>query len=172
MIRTVHPEVVTALSTEGQGGGQHHQASAVLAREAYAAAADPSRFPEQIKEGLRPWQPRKFYFSAGFPFGFRGASSSADAGLSTVDLGEYDSLLGRTYAEIWSHARSMHKCQGMSPLIAFPGASVAQYRLAARHRERLPVVSPGPRATGLGLTPKTGRPDRRRCHLSTHPTTA
>ena len=131
MIRTVRPEVVTALSTEGQGGGQHHQASAVLAREAYAAAADPSRFPEQIDEGLRPWQPRKFYFSTGFAFGFRGASSSADASLSTVDLGGYDSLLGRTYAEIGSHARSMHKCQGMSPLIALPSAAVARYRLAA-----------------------------------------
>ena len=131
MIRTVRPEVVTALSAEGQGGGQHHQASAVLAREAYAAAADPSRFPDQIEAGLRPWQPRKFYFSAGFPFGFRGAPSSSDPDLTTIDVGQYDALLGRTYAEIGSHARSMHKCQGMSPLIALPGASGARYRLAA-----------------------------------------
>ena len=34
--------------------------------EAYAAAADPQRFPDQLAEGLRPWQARKFYFSAGF----------------------------------------------------------------------------------------------------------
>ena len=44
MIRTVRPDVVTALSQEGQFGGQHHQASAILAHEAFAAAADPSRF--------------------------------------------------------------------------------------------------------------------------------
>ena len=47
------------------GGGQHHQASARLAHEAFRAAADPARFPEQIKEGLRPWQARKVYQAGG-----------------------------------------------------------------------------------------------------------
>ena len=140
VIRTVRPEVVTALSPDGEGGGQHHQASAVLAREAYLAAADPSRFPEQLEEGLRPWQPKKFYFSAGFPFQFGGGapggrrsrrpSPAPDPNVTTVDLGGYDPLLGRTYAEIGSHARSMHKCQGMSPLIGLPGPAAARYRLA------------------------------------------
>ena len=44
MIRTLRPDVIAGLSPDGNGGGQHHQASAVLAREAYAAAADPTRF--------------------------------------------------------------------------------------------------------------------------------
>ena len=43
-------------------------ASAVITRDAYKLAGDPSKFPEQIKEGLRPWQPRKLYHSAGFGF--------------------------------------------------------------------------------------------------------
>ena len=137
VIRTVRPDVISAMSPEGQYGGQHHQASAILAREAFAAAADPARFPEQIAAGLRPWQTAKFYFQAGFPFGlgvgppgFR-PRVDPDPALTTVNLGGYDPLLGRTYAEIGSRARSMHKCQGMSQLVALPaGASGAQYRLA------------------------------------------
>ena len=69
IIRSVRPDVISAMSPEGQFGGQHHQASAILAQEAFAAAADPARFPEQIAAGLRPWQAAKFYFRAGFPFG-------------------------------------------------------------------------------------------------------
>ena len=77
MIRTIRPEVMSAMSPSGRGGGQHHQASAVLAHEAYHAAADPNRFPEQISEGLRAWHAHKFYFSAGFPFGFGFGSAAA-----------------------------------------------------------------------------------------------
>ena len=133
MIRTLRPDVIAGMSPDGDGGGQHHQASAVLAHEAYLAAADPGRFPEQIAGGLRPWQAAKFYYSAGFGFGRGGARSGRAPGaprLTTVDIGGFDPLLGRTYAEIGSHARSMHKCQGMSPLVSLPGPASARYRLA------------------------------------------
>ncbi len=137
VIRTVRPDVISAMEPGGRGGGQHHQASARLAREAFRAAADPARFPEQIAAGLQPWQAQKFYYRAGFPFGlgllppgFR-FRVEPDPELTTVDLGGYDPLLGTTYAEIGSRARSMHKCQGMSQLIALPAGAVgAQYRLA------------------------------------------
>ena len=137
LIRTVRPDVVSALSPEGRGGGQHHQASAVLAHEAWHAAADPGRFPEQIAEGLAPWQAQKFYFRVGFPFGMGGgppgfrSRSAPDPGLTTVDLSGYDPLLGATYAEIGSRARGMHKCQGTSQLVALPSGAVGgRYRLA------------------------------------------
>ena len=126
LVRTVRPDVVAGLSPEGEGGGQHHQASAILAREAYAAAADPSRFSDQLQAGLRPWAPKKFYFSTGFGFRRRGGPPP-DA--TTINLAGYDRLLGRTYAEVGSHARSMHKCQGTSPLIRLPGQASASYRL-------------------------------------------
>jgi LmbE family N-acetylglucosaminyl deacetylase len=135
MIRTVRPEVMSAMSPSGQGGGQHHQASAVLAHEAYHAAADPDRFPEQIAEGLRVWQAHKFYFSAGFPFGFGFGPpgfrrAEPDPDLTAIDLGGYDALLGTTYAEIGSRARGMHKCQGMSQLVALPASSMgARFQL-------------------------------------------
>ncbi|RUA05380.1 MAG: hypothetical protein DSY84_00075, partial [Candidatus Neomarinimicrobiota bacterium] len=80
LIRTIRPDVIAGLSPDGDGGGQHHQASAVLVHEAYAAAADPSRFPEQMAEGLRPWQARKFYFSAGFGFGRGGRGGPGGRG--------------------------------------------------------------------------------------------
>ena len=146
LIRTIRPDVIVGMSPDGAGGGQHHQASAVLAREAYAAAADPGRFPEQLAEGLRPWQPKKFYFLDGFPafrfgggFGRAGGGpggpppgfgrGAARAGTVSINLSRFDPLLGRTYAEIGSHARGMHKCQGMSPLVSLPGPASIRYRL-------------------------------------------
>ena len=129
MIRTARPEVVTGLSPDGRGGGQHHQASAIIAHEAYHAAGDPSRFPEQIEEGLRPWPASKFYYFAGFEYLFRGIAPPEDS--MGVDLSGYDALLGRTYADIGRDARAMHKCQGMSAMISFPGPPEARYRLVS-----------------------------------------
>src|SRR5262245_3646705 len=76
LIRTVRPDVILSLNSEGDAGGQHHQASAILAREAYLAAADPTRFPEHIKQGLHAWQPKKFYAPAGRGSGAGGAPTT------------------------------------------------------------------------------------------------
>ena len=65
MIRTIRPQVIVGFVFDGEGGGQHHQTSSRLTAEAFRAAADPTQFPEQIKEGLRPWQAAKFYYTAG-----------------------------------------------------------------------------------------------------------
>lgn len=123
LIRTIRPDVVVGFLWDGTGGGQHHQASSRLTAEAFRAAADPSRFPEQIAEGLRPWQAKKFYYTAGF----FGRTEPAAPGLKvlSIDSATFDPLLGRTYAEIGAEARSMHKCQGMSQLLPLPGASRA-----------------------------------------------
>src|SRR4029077_15720947 len=73
MIRTIRPDVIVGFVFDGAGGGQHHQPSSRLTAEAFRAAADPNQFPEQIKDGLRPWQATKFYYTAGFgPGGGRG----------------------------------------------------------------------------------------------------
>lgn len=124
MIRTIRPDVIVGFVFEGPGGGQHHQASSQLTAEAYRAAADPNAFPEQIQqEGLRPWQARKFYYTAGFGPGGPGAVDKAPSAVLPFTYSEaYDPLLGRTYAEIGGEARSMHKCQGMSQLLPLPAA--------------------------------------------------
>jgi hypothetical protein len=125
----VRPDVILSMAPDGAGGGQHHQASAILAREAFRAAGDPSKYPEQLKDGLRPWQPKKFYSPVGRGGGPGGASPSAPARVVTVDLAAYDSLLGKTYAEIGTEARSMHKCQGMAQLLSLPGPSAGTFQL-------------------------------------------
>ncbi|HET7698622.1 MAG TPA: PIG-L family deacetylase [Vicinamibacterales bacterium] len=71
MIRTIRPDVVVTLNPTGTGGGQHHMVSATLTAEAFAAAADPTKYPEQLKEGLRPWQIKKLYQPGGGGFGGR-----------------------------------------------------------------------------------------------------
>ena len=59
LIRMTRPDVIITMRPDGAGGGQHHQASARIATEAFRLAGDPARYPEQIAQGLRPWQPRR-----------------------------------------------------------------------------------------------------------------
>ncbi len=62
VVRMTRPLVVTSVfigaPTDGHG---NHQVAGQMAQEAFVAAGDPNRFPEQIREGLRPWQPLKVY---------------------------------------------------------------------------------------------------------------
>jgi LmbE family N-acetylglucosaminyl deacetylase len=127
LIRTIRPDVIITLPPTGNAGGQHHMASANITRDAYKLAGDPTKFPEQLKDGLRPWQPKKLYHSAGF--GFPGEPQTPGR-VTRINSGVYDALLGKTYAEIGTEARSMHKCQGMGQLLSLPTpASTASYQL-------------------------------------------
>src|SRR5438445_2889280 len=69
MLRTIRPDVMVTLPPSGTGGGQHHMVSATLSFEAFSAAADPAKFPEQLRQGLRPWQVKKLYQPGGGGFG-------------------------------------------------------------------------------------------------------
>ena len=117
LIRTIRPDVIVTLPQTGNAGGQHHMASAVITHDAYKLAGDPTKYPEQIKDGLHAWQPRKLYEAAGF--GFPGEAPPAGK-IVRITSAVYDPLLGKTYAEIGVEARSMHKCQGMGQLLALP----------------------------------------------------
>ena len=118
-IRAIRPDVIVGFLCGGQGGGQHHQAAAKLTLEAYAAAADPAKYPEQIKEGLRPWQASRIFCTDVTAFMPNPPPRTPD--LLTVDVSAFDPVLGRTYAELGLEARSMHKCQGTSQLLLLPG---------------------------------------------------
>ena len=122
LIRTIRPDVIVTLPPTGNAGGQHHMASAVITRDAYTLAGDATKYPEQIQDGLHPWQPKKLYQLAGF--GFPGEQQPSGRTLR-VNAGLYDPLLGKTYNEIGTEARSMHKCQGMGQLLALPAPSAA-----------------------------------------------
>ncbi len=127
MIRTIRPDVIVGFVFDGEGGGQHHQTSSRLTAQAFRAAADANAFPDQIAAGLRPWQAKKFYYTAGFGGpGGRGQALQGEGASSIFSFtgGEaYDPLLGRTCNEVAGEARSMHKCQGMSQLLPLPGVS-------------------------------------------------
>ena len=121
LIRMIRPDVIISMPPTGNAGGQHHMASALITRDAYTLAGDPARFPEQIKEGLHAWQPRKLYQSGAF--GFPGEPAMVGRTMR-VNSSIYDPLLGKTYSEIGTEARSMHKCQGMGQLLSLPASSV------------------------------------------------
>lgn len=116
VIRTFRPLVIlsawTGTPSDGHG---HHQASGILTPEAYRAAADPSRFPEQIKEGLRPWQARKLYIRVPSREELPGGEKPPPATL-TINKGQFDALLGRSYYEIAMQGRSQHRSQDQGAL--------------------------------------------------------
>lgn len=105
VIRRYRPDVITVpFSGTPRDGHGHHQASGMLAREAFAAAADPARFPEQLRH-VQPWRARRLvhhpYFAKPAPGDVR------------IDGGEFNPVLGRSYAEIAGLSRSMHRSQAM-----------------------------------------------------------
>ncbi|MCM3875267.1 MAG: PIG-L family deacetylase [Thermoanaerobaculia bacterium] len=110
VIRAFRPDViVTRFPATGEGGHGNHTASAILAGEAFEAAADPAYFPEQLR-WLEPWQPKRLLWNV-FRFG-SDAPRKEVPGQVTADLGAFNALLGRSYTEIAALSRSMHKSQG------------------------------------------------------------
>jgi LmbE family N-acetylglucosaminyl deacetylase len=124
-VRAFQPDVILTLPMEAKGGGQHHQAAARLAVEAFRAAADPARFPEQLMGGLAPWQARKVY--QGGVGGGRDAISGPPP--VTMKTSVYDPLLGMSWQQMGSISRAAHRCQGASQLEADPGTGEGVYYL-------------------------------------------
>lgn len=148
-IRKFRPDVVILrFSGTPRDGHGHHQASAILGKEAFTAAADPKRFPEQLKE-VQPWQAKRVVWNV---FSFNRQEETEAAKMPSrieVDLGEYDPLLGYSYSEIAGISRSQHQSQGMgSPERR---GSVKNYFVH---------VSGGPAKTGLfdGVQMRTNNP--------------
>jgi hypothetical protein len=110
LIRSFQPHVIILrFSGTPRDGHGHHQASAILGKEAFAAAADAGRFPNSGA----PWKPVRLLWNA---FSFtrdQDREAAAMPGRMEVDLGEYDPLLGYSYSEIAGMSRSMHWSQGM-----------------------------------------------------------
>lgn len=155
-IRQFRPDVLLTMNIQGGGGDRAHEATTILAREGYLAAGDPTKYPEQIREGLRPWQPYKLYFAgAGVGAGRIGGAAPATpaapppAHLCRIDTNAFDSLLFKTYGEISADARSNHKCQGMGGVPAQPG-----FAAAGRGGGR----GAAPAAAGRGGAAPTGAP--------------
>lgn len=107
VIRRFRPDVIiTRFGTDGSGGHGHHTASAILAGEAFRAAADSTKFPEQLR-WVRPWQARRLLWNT-----FGGSPAADKLPKLAVETGDYDPELGLSYAEIGGRARSLNRSQG------------------------------------------------------------
>jgi LmbE family N-acetylglucosaminyl deacetylase len=118
VIRKFRPAVIiTRFPPDGRGGHGHHTASAMLAIKGAEAAADPTRFPEQLDK-VEPWKVQSVYWNA---------SSWWDKTLPErepkndsiwkANIGGYNANMGVSYNELGSLARSQHKCQGFGVAI-------------------------------------------------------
>jgi LmbE family N-acetylglucosaminyl deacetylase len=130
-IRKLRPDVIITNHSVTNNDHGHHQATARLELEAFDAAADPSRFPEQLKDGLTTWQVQRLFVRA------RGTQTQNDnAGLVTIDPNGRDINRNVSFAEEALEALQKHATQGPWP------KSVAQ--MAARFNNssdgRLPLI--------------------------------
>jgi LmbE family N-acetylglucosaminyl deacetylase len=128
VIRTFRPDVLVARfsGTERDGHG-HHQASAILTKEAFRAAADPKRFPDQIEQGLLPWQAKKLYI--GNVCGF-GAMTCPDADWTVkLNTGEPDPDLGMSYVQFAMQGLRHQLSQGAANWNVDPGDRFTFYKL-------------------------------------------
>jgi LmbE family N-acetylglucosaminyl deacetylase len=109
VVRSFKPHVIVAMfSGTPRDGHGHHQASGILAREAFDIAGDTVRFPRAATAGLGAWTPLKFY---------RGAWTLPPTDpVLRINVGEFDPMIGRSYAEIAAESRSQHKSQAMGAL--------------------------------------------------------
>jgi LmbE family N-acetylglucosaminyl deacetylase len=136
VIRRYRPDAIVLVfsGTPADGHGQH-QVSAILGKEAFAAAADATKFPEQLKY-VTPWQAARLVRAGGFFFPPSGPGIAIFANLpplpaaGEVDTGTYNPILGYSYEELATLSRSMHHSQGTGAMRR-PGANPVPFSLVA-----------------------------------------
>ena len=128
-IRIFRPDVLTSrFSGTTRDGHGNHEASGVLTREAFRAAGDPNKFPEQLKEGLLPWQPKKLYLGNP-PRMFSGQTVADEDFTVKLDVGEYSPLLGMAYGQFGLEGLAHQTSQGTGGIRVAPGHRYTYYKL-------------------------------------------
>jgi LmbE family N-acetylglucosaminyl deacetylase len=128
VIRTFRPDVLVArFSGTDRDGHGHHQASSILAKEAFRAAADPKRFPDQIAQGLEPWQAKKFYI--GNVCGFGAMTCDDDKWTLKLNTGEKSDALGMSYVQFAMKGLRHQESQGAANWTVDDGDRFTFYRL-------------------------------------------
>jgi LmbE family N-acetylglucosaminyl deacetylase len=153
-IRELRPDIIITNHDTTSGHG-HHQATGLLVMEAFDAAADPHRFPEQLKNGVTIWQPQRLFVR----FQFEGSGSKAaedeaarTAHVVTIDRSERDQVRAATYAEQALRALREHASQGPWPQTVPAGwATPIRYRLA-RSAKDVPPLPQNPQTFFDGIS--------------------
>ena len=124
-IRTYRPDVVfnsanNVLTEHGQ-----HQATNIITAEAFKRAADPNAYPDQIKAGLRPYQPKKLY-----------DTGKADDYTAKMDYTMYNEILGLTYEQFGQNSRYFHISQSMGKVTDVSATAASYHKLIATSLEK------------------------------------
>ena len=155
IIRRFRPQIVVAVfsGTPRDGHGQH-QESALIAREAFAAAGDPKAFRELAAEGLTPWQPLALYRNTRF--------LDREATTAILPTGGIEPVTGRSYQQIAVASRSLQRSQSTGAIQALgPNETRVAWVAGAGGPEVKDIFSPI--ATGLpAIAGEVGDPSRRR----------
>ena len=128
LIRYYRPDIIISrFQGNRRDGHGHHQASGVVTLEAFRAAGDATRFPEHLAEGLQPWQPKKLYITRSR--WRRSDTETTDTPALKIDTGEYNALLGLSYAQIARQGLSYQRSQGVGQTRASKGSAITELQL-------------------------------------------
>src|SRR5262245_2804625 len=128
-IRIFRPDVLTSrFSGTTRDGHGNHEASGLLTREAFRAAGDANKFPEQLKEGLSVWQAKKLYLGNP-PRMFQGGNVADDDYTIKMNIGEYSPLLGMSYTQFALEGLAHQTSQGTGGIRVPPGPRYTYYKL-------------------------------------------
>ncbi len=132
VIRQFQPDVIVTRFPipPGSGGHGHHTASAILAVEAFKLAGDPHAYPEQLAQGLAPWQPKRILWNV---FSWGRDNTGLTGPTVELDIGGHDPLTGEAFGTIANRSRGQHKTQGLGAIAnrAATGPNVQTFRLLA-----------------------------------------
>ncbi len=156
IVRLSRPLIVSSVFVGGPTDGHgNHATAGMMAQEVFKAAGDPAMFPEQIAEGLQPWEPVKVY--ARVPFLRTSEKGSYDyanhrwgpvgvtnhvtgqwepgpvATTLSVPVGTYDDLLGLTYVQVAREGLGYQKSQNGGGEIPLPGPQGGVYHRFGSH---------------------------------------
>jgi LmbE family N-acetylglucosaminyl deacetylase len=124
IVRTVRPLVVASVFVGGPSDGHgNHQVAGLMAKEVFEAAGDPNRFPEQIREGLLPWKPLKYYAHVPL-FGPEASKITRTVG---IPVGNYDPFLGLSYLQTSREGLGYQKSQNGGGSIPHAGKMSSDY---------------------------------------------
>ncbi|MBK8681759.1 MAG: PIG-L family deacetylase [Bacteroidetes bacterium] len=113
VIRNFQPDIIiTRFPPDERAGHGQHTVSAIIAQEAFDAAADPTMFPEQLAY-VTPWKTQRIFWNTSIWWDTSLAEKLKDAkDVGIIDMGLYNPLLGASYGEIAANSRTHHKSQG------------------------------------------------------------
>jgi LmbE family N-acetylglucosaminyl deacetylase len=116
-IRTLRPQIVINGWGGQRTGHGNHQDSGYQTPKAVEAAADPTKYPDQIAEGLKPWRVEMILD----PVRATAQDEKVDyTGSWLVPADEVSPIWGLSYREISLEGYLHHRSQGVTPFLNSP----------------------------------------------------